>query len=352
MIFLGDFVYPFEDGRNILNFDDNFLREPKMLNLEGLILNPAEYKKATPEVAVYSTPSIYEYMKKLNIKSVGLANNHIRDFDFDIELLKRQLEDEGIRACGAGKSLDEALAPVLLEDDENSYVIYSFGWNVIGCKYATGNSSGVAPLDEDIILECVKDAKAQYPERKIVMFLHWNIEFEYYPQPADRQLAFLLIDAGADIIIGHHPHIVGVFESYKNKPIFYSLGNFLLPDYNYNGFDLHSSERAKTGLGIKYSDKMDDIALYWIKSVDNVLEIEDIEHIGGEHRLEDISTLYQNDLGAYAKWFKVNRRKNKLLPIYKSHKNTVKNRLLYKIMKIRNLLVYHLTNSGLRKRNS
>jgi len=352
MIFLGDFVYPFEEEKDILNFDQTFLEEEKMLNLESLVLDPQKSEKVTQGVALYSSPHMYGLLKKLNVKAVGLSNNHITDFKFDLSSFKQSLSDNEIQACGAGENLNEALKPALVEDKEYKYAIYSFGWNVIGCKYATINKQGTAPLDEETILECIKEAKQIHSDRKIIIFLHWNIEYEYYPQPADRKMAFALIDAGADAIIGHHPHIVGVYEEYKNRPIFYSVGNFFLPDFNYQGFKLESSERSRLGLGVKYHEDLDKIQLYWTKNNKNILSLEKSESLAESSQLEVFTDHYQNDLEEYRKWFKVNRRKKNLLPVYKTHTKTLENKILFELVNLRNFIVHKVTASGLRKKNN
>ena len=352
MIFLGDFVYPFEEEKNILNFDKKFLKEEKMLNLESLLLDPSKHEKLTKGIALYSTEYMYSLLKKLNVKAVGLANNHITDFKYDISSLKQKLLKKDIQSCGAGENFEDAIKPVLIEDEKYKYVVYSFGWDVIGCKYANTSKQGTAPLDEKIAIQCTKDAKVRYADRKIIIFLHWNIEYEYYPQPADRKMAFSLIDAGADAIIGHHPHIVGVYEEYKKKPIFYSIGNFFLPDYTYQGFKIESSERSLLGLGVKYHELSNEIELFWIKSDNKSLHLEKSEKLNESDNIEVITDLYQNDLSAYKKWFKVHRRKKKLLPIYETHEKTLKNRILFELLELRNYIVHNITAIGLRKKNN
>jgi poly-gamma-glutamate capsule biosynthesis protein CapA/YwtB (metallophosphatase superfamily) len=69
--------------------------------------------------------------------------------------------------------------------------------------------------------------KAATPHRYVIVYLHWGVEYQQTPTRKQRRDAYLLIDAGADAIIGHHPHVIQKEETYKNKPIFYSLGNFI-----------------------------------------------------------------------------------------------------------------------------
>ncbi len=352
MIFLGDFVFPFSNGIQIFNFDKKFEKEEKILNLEGLILNPNDYLIKTSGIALYSSEKSYDILKQLNVKAVGIANNHITDYDYDIELQKKVLNKNGIQSCGAGSTLDSSIEPALIEDRQFKYAVFSFGWNVIGCKNSNNNHPGVAPLDEKLITKVLSIAKVTYPDRKIILYLHWNYEFEYYPQPGDRKLAFAAIDAGADAIIGHHPHITGVYEIFKNKPIFYSLGNFFIPEYNFGGFNLVYGDSAKIGLGIKFSDNIDEITLYWIENDNNFTSIKMTELLCQSEKIENFTSHFQNDLNAYAKWFGKNRKKKKLLPIYKEHSNSFKNNLLLQFLNIRNYIVHKITAFGLRARNN
>ena len=351
MIFLGDFVFPFSSKIKFYDFDKRFEEEEKMLNLESLILCPDDYLTETSGIALYSSEVSYSILNRLNIKAVGIANNHITDFNYDIELQKKVLSEYGIKSCGGGSRLSSSIEPALIQDDKFKYAVFSFGWNVIGCKNASDNNPGVAPLEEELISQVIKEAKSKYLDRKIILYLHWNYEFEYYPQPADRKLAFAAINAGADAIIGHHPHITGVYEIFKNKPIFYSLGNFFIPEYNFGGFNLRYSNSAKIGLGIKFSDNVDEIILYWIQNNNNFITIKMIELLSESEKIENFTTHFQNNLNAYSKWFGKNRKKKKLLPIYKSHSKSIKNNLLLFLLNIRNYIVHKITLFGFRTRN-
>ena len=346
MIFLGDFVFPFGIKKNIDVFSEELTNESKFLNLEGAIIDPEKHKILAKGTALHSSIHAYDILKSLNVKAVGLANNHIFDYQIDIATQKRKLEDRNIVVCGAGSNIEEALEAGLTEDSNYKYAVLSFGWNVAGCHYAKSDQSGVAPLVEEIIIDSITKSKYKYPDRKIIVYLHWNYVAEYYPQPADRKLAFSAIEAGADAIIGHHPHIVGVYENYKNKPIFYSLGNFFMPT------SMGLGESAKIVLGVKYNENLSNIFLYWIENISDKLSLTLQENLMNTKKLEDITHLHQDNLRDYAKWFKKNRRKKKLLPIYYRHNQSMGSKVIFELLKLRNFIVYELTAMGLRKRNN
>ena len=93
-----------------------------------------------------------------------------------------------------------------------------------------GESGGAPGMDEAGVLEAVKAARAQCD--LLVVSIHWGIEYATAPRPEDVDMAHKMLDAGASVIVGHHPHVLQPVETYRtadgrNTVIFYSLGNFL-----------------------------------------------------------------------------------------------------------------------------
>jgi poly-gamma-glutamate synthesis protein (capsule biosynthesis protein) len=96
-------------------------------------------------------------------------------------------------------------------------------------------------LDEEIT-ETIKSARSSNPENFIIVNMHWGNEYKLKSSALQQKLAYEIIDAGADLIIGHHPHVVQEIGIYKNKLIFYSLGNFV--------FDQYFSKNTQQGLAV------------------------------------------------------------------------------------------------------
>ena len=86
----------------------------------------------------------------------------------------------------------------------------------------------------------------------VIVSIHWGEEYDQYVNTAQQNLAHALIDRGADAIVGHHPHVVQGVEVYKNKPIFYSLGNFI--------FDQYFSVETQQGLAVSLEFSDDGVA--------------------------------------------------------------------------------------------
>ncbi|HWT75382.1 MAG TPA: CapA family protein [Mobilitalea sp.] len=172
-------------------------------------------------------PSRVEILKKMGVDIVSLANNHALDYGPDALLdTFDTLDNAGIDYIGAGKNLDRAKAPIYYSVGNKtiayvaaSRVVFSMDW------YASENGLGmVGTYDPALILASIKEAKAN--SDFVVIFVHWGVERESHPEDYQRNLAKQYIDAGADAVVGCHPHVMQGLEFYKGKPIAYSLGNF------------------------------------------------------------------------------------------------------------------------------
>lgn len=227
LLFLGDFFFDYdylpEDFQEICRFvqRENY---QVILNLEttlGTGGSPIQKRGA----ALKSTPLTLDALKQLNVKAVCLANNHTMDYgEESLQETLEQLDKNNILHVGAGTDLKHALQAVELPG--TSVVLQNFAWPVEEAVAACPNAGGVAPLDRALILEHTRALRAQEPGKFIVNVYHWGFEYNLWPMPLDIQFAHQSLEAGADLIIGHHPHVVQPFEVYKNKKIFYSLGNF------------------------------------------------------------------------------------------------------------------------------
>lgn len=185
---------------------------------------PAEDKQFTFRAA----PSLIFVFKELGIDIVTLANNHAMDYGTDALLdTCDTLDKAGIARVGAGKNLDEAKAPVILEAQGKkigflgaSRVIPVGSWN------ATATKPGMlTTYDPKILVDEIKKLRDQCDY--LVVYVHWGIERNETPEDYQRSLGKQYIDAGADVVIGSHPHVLQGVEYYKGKPIVYSLGNFI-----------------------------------------------------------------------------------------------------------------------------
>ncbi|EIF51218.1 CapA family protein [Sulfurovum sp. AR] len=350
MIFCGDTVFPNKYSKSILEETDiDFLRKQKIVNLESLI-KIEEMKKTAKGIGLSSNKEIISFLKGLNVASCSQANNHITDFNTSINKQKEFLHLNGIGSFGAADTLEEASKPAFYSENDVKYGVLAFGWEVISCKGATESKKGVNPLRYDNVIKQVRSFLSEHSKVKLVCIFHWDYEFELYPQPAHRQLAFQLIDLGVSAIIGHHPHIVQGFEIYNNKPIFYSLGNFYFPDANYNGYEMKYSEEAKEGLCVELADNLSEITLYWTYLADNKrLLVTKQEKLLESEKLKELSTFSGMVHDEYIQWFSNNRKKSKGLPIYKTIDSKLETFFNNQLVKYRQSFIDLLVRAGVKK---
>ena len=193
-------------------------------------------------------PAYISGIKAAGFNVVSIANNHILDYGVDaffdtIDTLKHH----GIRYFGAGMDLMEARRPEILEIRNLKIGFLGYCDVVVDSPfYATPSGRGVAPLKIEYIEEDIGLLKERADI--VVVSLHWGVENWSYPSPDQIRTAHRVIDCGADLILGHHPHVLQGIEKYRVGVIAYSLGNFMFSDIswtwiNNNGDKVNSSVR-------------------------------------------------------------------------------------------------------------
>lgn len=202
-----------------------------MANLEGPI---TENKSKTLRsdgsygkdlIFTFPTSSV-QILKLLNIKVVSLANNHTDNFfRKGYEDTKKFLKKENIKYFGNPYNEKENLSEVFCEKE----ICIAY----IGYHQFTTNNSG------EIISEEIKRVKENNLSDFTIVMPHWGIEYEKLSSQKQKDLARGWIDVGADMVIGAHPHVRQEVEIYKDKHIYYSLGNYI--------FDQWFSSEVKTG---------------------------------------------------------------------------------------------------------
>jgi len=193
-------------------------------NLECTL--PAEKLIAT-EPRVLTTEKQLESLAAAHINLVTLANNHAFDtFDEGFYKTTQKLEKLAIHAFGAGSNLQQAATPALFTNNGISIAFLaavdrSSGMN----SFATENSSGVPYLNSEII--CTKIRELKLENDHVIFAPHWGEERFRFPSSQQIEQAHAFIDAGASLVLGHHPHVIQGTEHYNEGFIAYSLGNFL-----------------------------------------------------------------------------------------------------------------------------
>lgn len=184
-----------------------------------------------------SSPKALPPLAEAGIDVVNLANNHVLDQGIEgLVDTKAHLEEAGIQYMGAGMNEKEAFLPVILDKHGIRVAILGFSHVVPDGSWKAGpNQPGVAETyDPKRAVEAIEKAKAEAD--LVVVIVHWGEERKEEPNPKQVDMAYRYIDAGADLVVGGHPHVLQGFERYNGKWIAYSLGNFV--------FSTNSNERT------------------------------------------------------------------------------------------------------------
>ena len=195
-----DYSYFFGGVRDIFRRDDLTI-----VNLETPLTNATQ--SAEKEFAFKGLPEFTNILTEGNIEAVNLANNHTRDYlQQGYEDTMRYLSEANIAFFGEGITS----------------IIEVKGIKVGLLGHAGWNDSAETRKKVKNNIDKLKEDGAQL----ILATFHWGTERANYPNAAQKNLARYAIDCGADLIIGHHPHVLQGIDEYKGKMIIYSLGNF------------------------------------------------------------------------------------------------------------------------------
>jgi len=245
ILFVGDLMfdrgiryYAEKNGGNdfIFNEVSSLLLEQSVVvaNLEGPI---TDNKSISAGSKIGSTnnyfftfdPSGAKTLFTKNIRIVNLGNNHILNFkQSGVDSTKKYLSEAGVSYFGAPGG-----EKIIIRDINGLKVAFVSYNEFLGSDIDS---------EQDTVIREIGKAKSDASVDIIVVFCHWGVEYKLTPTEAQRELAKKFIDAGADLVIGSHPHVTQPTEEYKGKRIYYSLGNFV--------FDQYFNEDVRNGLAV------------------------------------------------------------------------------------------------------
>ena len=201
---------------NVLNLEGP-VTENSSISLDTEVENPAHFK------FTFNKEITKNFLSYNKISLVNLGNNHILNFG----------EEGVLETVGflRENKIDFFGSPL---DEKNTYIEK----DLKNLKIALLNYNRFSKMGSEATVSKIKDAKSK--NDFVIVYAHWGSEYQINPSDTQKIIAHNFIDAGADLIIGSHPHVVQSIEVYKNKAIFYSLGNFV--------FDQFFSEEVKNEL--------------------------------------------------------------------------------------------------------
>ena len=239
LIFVGDIMVAETPGELIARGEDPFQPFAALLSSHDVRIGNLECVVATTGTAeekpytFRADPRTLPVLKR-HFDAVSLANNHSGDFGKAAFAEQLALMDTaGLPYFGGGRDATAAHAPWIVE--RNGVRIALLGYVEFKPRSFEADASrpGVAwSGEDDDVIEDIIAARRVHRADIVIPFMHWGWEDEPDPSPRLRAFARRMIDAGADLVVGGHPHVTQGAEYYRGKPIIYSLGNFL-----FNGFD-------------------------------------------------------------------------------------------------------------------
>jgi len=200
----------------------------RLLNLECVVATSGQ---AVPKHYTFRAhPRVLPMLKK-HVDGVTLANNHSGDYGRHAfaEML-RLLTQNNLAQAGGGMNLAQAHTPWIVERQGLRIAILSYNEFMPRSYEALSNAPGVAWSEDAQVVDDIRRARRDHQADIVLPFMHWGWENENRANARQRQLAQKMIDAGADAVIGGHPHVTQDIEFYQGKPIIYSVGNFVMKE--------------------------------------------------------------------------------------------------------------------------
>jgi poly-gamma-glutamate capsule biosynthesis protein CapA/YwtB (metallophosphatase superfamily) len=235
MVFVGDLMLDRTPGRAMAQGEDPFASFAAVLQQSDLTVGNLEVviasggKKVPKAYNFLATPQVIPLVARY-FSAVSVANNHSGDygkeaFAEELTLLKQG----GLPYFGGGHNSEEAHSPLVLE--RNGLRVALLGYSEIELRSfeAGPETPGVAWSDDAQVVADIRAAQAVAD--LVLVYAHWGVEYQAVPSARQQALAHLMVDAGADLVVGAHPHVVQPVERYKGGLIVYSLGNFVFDDF-------------------------------------------------------------------------------------------------------------------------
>jgi Bacterial capsule synthesis protein PGA_cap len=236
LVFVGDTVLDDAPGALIARGGDPFAdfapllasADVRVANLECVVATTGS--AGDKNFTFRAHPRVLPVLKT-HFDAVALANNHSGDFGREafaemLGLLKRS----GLAYVGGGRDLSEAHAPWIVERNGLRIAFLSYNEFMPRSFEAAHDAPGVAWSEDEQVVDDIRRARQVHRADLVIPLMHWGWENEPVANARQRQLARLMVTAGADAVIGGHPHVTQDIEHIDGKPVIYSVGNFVMKE--------------------------------------------------------------------------------------------------------------------------
>lgn len=236
LVFAGDTVLDDEVGELIRRGGDPFRlfskffaqADLRVANLECVVATTGT--PANKNYTFRAHPRVLPVLKR-HFDAVALANNHSGDYGRGAfaEMLQR-LPPAGLAYFGGGMNLSQAHTPWIVERHGLRIALLGYNEYMPRSFEADADAPGVAWSEDEQVVADIRSARSVHRADIVIPVMHWGWENEPQANERQRQLARKMIDAGADAVIGGHPHVTQDIEHHRGKPIVYSVGNFVMKE--------------------------------------------------------------------------------------------------------------------------
>ena len=236
LVFAGDIVLDDTAGAMIEKGQDPFAAFAKLFNKADIRLGNLECVVATTGTAGEKNFTFRAHPRTLPVlkrhfDAMALANNHSGDYGRAAfaEMLGL-LKNAGLGYFGGGNNLQEAHSPLLIERKGLRIALLGYNEFMPRSFEADADAPGSAWSEDEHVVADIRAARSVHHADLVIPIMHWGWENEPLSDARQHQLARLMVDAGADAVIGGHPHVTQDIEQYHGKPIIYSVGNFVMKE--------------------------------------------------------------------------------------------------------------------------
>lgn len=236
LVFAGDVVLDASAGEMIRRDEDPFASfapffkdaDIRLANLECVVATTGS--AGNKNFTFRAHPRTLPVLKR-HFDALALANNHSGDYGREAfaEMLGL-LKQADLGYFGGGHNLSEAHTPFIIERKGLRIALLGYSEFMPRSFEADDNAPGVAWSEDEQVVADIQKARTVYHADLVIPVMHWGWEDETNSSPRQRQLAHTMIDAGADAVIGGHPHVTQEIEQYRGKPVIYSVGNFVMEE--------------------------------------------------------------------------------------------------------------------------
>jgi poly-gamma-glutamate synthesis protein (capsule biosynthesis protein) len=236
LLFAGDIVLDDTAGALIESGQDPFAAFGELFSKADIRLGNLECVVATTGSAGDKNYTFRAHPRTLPVlkrhfDALALANNHSGDYGREAfaEMLGL-LKAAGLGYFGGGNSLNEAHTPLIIERKGLRIALLGYNEFMPRSFEADADAPGSAWSEDEQVVADIRAARSVHHADLVIPIMHWGWENELVANARQHQLARLMVDAGADAVIGGHPHVTQDIAQYRGKPIIYSVGNFVMKE--------------------------------------------------------------------------------------------------------------------------